>query len=69
MAIEALISTAIADFQPNVESMKARSHFQIPATIACHARQKILHLSDRSILAGIVQAGHARLAQLPAPAG
>ena len=43
--------------------------FQIPATIARHARQQVLHLSDRSIWAGIVQAGYARLAQLPAPAG
>ncbi|MGP5008103.1 transposase, partial [Brachybacterium tyrofermentans] len=43
--------------------------FQIPASIARHARQQVLHLSDRSIWAGIVQAGHARLAQLPAPAG
>ncbi|MGF7022879.1 hypothetical protein JOE54_003673 [Brachybacterium tyrofermentans] len=43
--------------------------FQIPATIARHARQQVLHFSDRSIWAGIVQAGHARLAQLPAPAG
>ena len=43
--------------------------FQVPATIARHARQQVLHLSDRSTWAGIVQAGHARLAQLPAPAG
>ncbi|MGO3211332.1 MAG: IS1380 family transposase [Brachybacterium sp.] len=43
--------------------------FQIPASIARHARQLVLHLSDRSIWARIVQAGHARLAQLPAPAG
>lgn len=43
--------------------------FQVPATIARHARQRVLHLSDRSLWAGIVQAGHARLAQLPAPAG
>ncbi|MGP9604933.1 IS1380 family transposase [Brachybacterium sp. AOP42-E1-35] len=43
--------------------------FQIPASIARHPRQQVLHLSDRSLWAGIVQAGHARLAQLPAPAG
>lgn len=43
--------------------------FQVPATIARHARQQVSHLSDRSIWAGIVQAGHTRLAQLPAPAG
>ena len=43
--------------------------FQIPASIARHARQQILHLSDRLIWAGIVKTGHARLAQLPAPAG
>lgn len=43
--------------------------FQIPATIARHARQLVLHLSDRSIWAGTIHAGHARLAQLPAPAG
>lgn len=43
--------------------------FQIPAAIARHARQRVLHLSDRSIWAGIVQAGHARLADLRAPAG
>ena len=43
--------------------------FQVPATIARHARQQVLHLSDRSTWAGIVQAGHARLAPLPAPAG
>src|SRR5699024_11126753 len=36
--------------------------FQIPATLARHARQLVLHLSDRSIWAGIVQDGHARLA-------
>ncbi|MEY8656073.1 IS1380 family transposase [Brachybacterium paraconglomeratum] len=42
--------------------------FQIPATIARHARQWVLHLSDRSRWAGIVLAGHARLAGLPAPA-
>ena len=41
--------------------------FQIPTSIARHARQIVLHLSDRSIRVGIVQAGHARLAQLPAP--
>lgn len=43
--------------------------FQIPAAIARHARQRVLHLSDRSLWAGIVLAGHARLAQLPDPAG
>ncbi len=43
--------------------------FQIPATIARHARQRVLHLSDRSLWAEIIQAGHARLAQLPDPAG
>lgn len=43
--------------------------FQIPATIARHARQRVLHLSDRSLWADIVQAGHARLAQLPHPVG
>ena len=43
--------------------------FQVPATIARHARQRVLHLSDRSRWAGIIQAGYDRLAQLPAPAG
>jgi len=43
--------------------------FQIPATIARHARQRVLHLSDRSLWAEIVQAGHTRLTQLPDPAG
>lgn len=43
--------------------------FQVPASLARHARQLVLHLSDRSIWAGIIQTGHARLAQLPAPAG
>ena len=43
--------------------------FQIPATIARHARQRVLHLSDRSRWAGIIQAGYDRLTQLPAPAG
>ncbi|MBM7499858.1 hypothetical protein JOD52_000698 [Brachybacterium muris] len=43
--------------------------FQVPATIARHARQRVLHLSDRSRWARIVLAGHARLTGLPAPAG
>lgn len=43
--------------------------FQAPATFARHARARILHLSDRSTWAGIVEAGHATLCALPAPAG
>ncbi|MBB5833030.1 hypothetical protein HNR70_002843 [Brachybacterium aquaticum] len=43
--------------------------FQIPASIARHARQQVLHVSDRSRWAEIVLAGHARHVQLPAPAG
>lgn len=43
--------------------------FKVPATIARHTRQRVLHLSDRSLWAEIVQAGRARLAQLPDPAG
>ena len=43
--------------------------FQAPAAIARHARQRTLHLSDRALWAGVVRAGHARLAQLPDPAG
>ena len=43
--------------------------FQTAATIARHARTRILHLTDRSRWAPIVQAAHARLCALPAPAG
>ena len=43
--------------------------FQTPATFARHARARIVHLSDRSAWAEIVQAGHARLCSLPVPAG
>ena len=53
-------------WEPNRERHRL---FQVPATIARHARQRTLHLSDRSLWAGVVRAGHARLAQLPDPAG
>lgn len=43
--------------------------FQVPATFARHAPARIVHLSDRTAWAEIVQAGHARLCALPAPAG
>lgn len=43
--------------------------FQTPASVARHARQQVLHFSDRSRWAGMVLAGHARLVQLPALAG
>ena len=43
--------------------------FKVPATFARHARGRIVHLSDRSDWAGIVEAGHARLCSLPVPAG
>ena len=43
--------------------------FTIPATIARHGRRVILHLSDRSRWAGIVEAAIATLRALPAPSG
>ena len=43
--------------------------FQNAATLARHARARILHLTDRSRWAPIVRAGHARLCALPVPAG
>lgn len=42
---------------------------QVPATFARHARARIVHLSDRSDWAEIVEAGHTRLCGLPVPAG
>jgi len=43
--------------------------FKVPATFARHARARIVHLSDRSVWAEIVEAGHARLCSLPLPSG
>lgn len=38
-------------------------------SFARHARARIVHLSDRSAWAEIVEAGHTRLCSLPLPAG
>ncbi|MGP9684155.1 IS1380 family transposase [Brachybacterium sp. AOP3-A1-3] len=52
------------------ESKRLRHRlFHVPATFARHARSRVVHLSDRSTWASIVQAGHARLCDLPVPAG
>ena len=66
MGLLALPDSSARRWEPKRQRLRL---FQTAATFASHARQRVLHLSDRSLWAGIVLAGHARLAQLPDPAG
>ena len=66
MGILALPDTPARRWEPKRQRLRL---FQTAATLAHHARARILHLTDRSRWAPIVRAGHARLCTLPIPAG
>lgn len=66
MGLLALPDSPARRWEPKRQRLRL---FQTAATVARHARARILHLTDRSRWAPIVQAAHARLYALPTPAG